>query len=189
MTITNTLIHLAELHHAYGLIGISEYHERIRVAWWLGDDNIADPRLTGEDVPDAEVVPEPEEASNYEVIVRPRNTASESAGGIKPDDDLEFIFMAWKFTGADPDPFPAVPHGHLNSANRTWPKLNPYTGWAFKDPRNEAKAHNLSKKQLIILWGNKNFRAFCRERVVWYMETFPRYRFPVVNPLRMPRYR
>lgn len=189
MTITNTLMHLAELHHAYGLIGLSEYRERIEVALWLGEDGMMDPRLAGEEPPDAGGVPEPEELPNYEVIVRPRNHPSGSAAHLEPDDDLELIFMAWRFTGADQDPFPSVPHGHLDSANRPWPKLNPYTGWAFKDPRNEEKSRNLSKKQMVLLWSDKRFRSFCRERVVWYMETFPKYRFPVSNPLRMPRYR
>lgn len=47
-------------------------------------------------------------------------------------DWLEFVaFGHWYFTKSDPDPYPSTPHGHFQSANNPWPKLNPYTGRVF----------------------------------------------------------
>ena len=177
---TQTLLLLAEFSFELGLIGVDEYAERVHVARWLDDDNASsmDPRepacgrLEGE------------ESQNDPSEIQIRRIAT------SPDSDwLELLLLGkWVFTRSDPDPYPSTPHGHLHNENRPWPKLNPYTGRAFKAKHQEEATMRLTKKEMRMLWRTQAFRDFCRSHILWYIEAHPHHAFRVPRPLRFPRW-
>ena len=182
MTISRTLISLADLHYECGLIGISEYSERQAVAHWLDDGErvSADPRSDAEGGDFNADEPDKNEALNSGQN-GPRSSSNDD------DDTLYFIWFSWVFTRQDEDSYPSTPHGHLLDPNRRWPKLNPYTGRVFKAKEQEDAQLRLGKKPMRLLWRDQRFREFCRSHIVWYMESHPYYDFPVRHPFRFPR--
>lgn len=179
-----TLLVLAEFNFKLGLIDISEYMERRSVACWLADDDpsLADPR-------------EPNSAEGEESIEQAdsvsNNELTQIAGSGKPDDPgwLELLVLRkWIFTRSDPDPYPSTPHGHLHNANRPWPKLNPYTGRAFRAKHQEDEKLRLTKRQMRELWRMEAFRDFCRSYILWYVEAHPHHVFPVKHLTWFPRW-
>lgn len=183
----DTLIFFANVSLDFGLIGIGEYHERIEVAFWLSDDanTEKDPRLP---------VTEERKSDEYREDLKPvsveneRVSNSHSANTEQPP-VLELIALSvWHFTGSDPDSYPSVPHGHFQSAARPWPKLNPYTGRVFSSKHQENPSSRLTKKAMRNLWGDESFRDYCRKHIMWYMEAYTFYNFPVRHPLRLPRW-
>ena len=186
--ITNTLIFLAELSWELGLIGIDELEERVETALWLSDESPQkqDPRLSDTEN-DFEKSPKDDfnsSLSSGEARLAPPN-------GAPKDEDNFLAFIAWKtwyFTGSDPDSYPSVPHGHFQNANNKWPKLNPYTGRVFSKKNIEESSKRLSKKDMQTLWGDVEFRNFCRVHIMWYMQNHSHYIFSVRNPLRFPRW-
>jgi hypothetical protein len=173
------LINLAEIHYAFGFINRNELEERILVALWLGDEIDTDPRV---DLSEEEIL-EREEYHEEELTPRVVSPAN------RDDEWMEFLCLnKWVFTKSDPDDYPSVPHGHYESQNRKWPKLNPYTGRVFSAKDQEDKSKKLKKKQMKIIWSDSKFRSFCREMVVWYLEENPHYNFAVKYPLRMPKW-
>lgn len=186
MAITQFLLFSADLHHAYGLIGAHEHHERSMVAHWLAIPSMADPRRASASPEERDEEPTPGDEGAVEQ--RTLDPGAKIPSREYPD-DLEFIFQKrWHFTGADPDPYPSVPHGHLDSENRRWPKLNPYTGRVYDHVEEQNISLMLTRKQLTLLWGDEKFRDFCLERVKWYKDTYPRYRWRVTDPMILPRY-
>lgn len=175
------LISLSEVSYEFGLIGVDEFQERLQVAQWLAseDSDISDPRepiVEGNETEEVTVIDD-------EILKAIVKEESEQA------DWLAFLFAGkWHFTKSDPDPYPSTPHGHWNDPNRSWPKLNPYTGRAFKAKHQEDTSLRLSKDQMRQLWRDEKFRSFCREHIVWYRETYPLHKFPVKPFLRLPRW-
>lgn len=182
----SSLIVLAEISFELGLIGIDEFQERCLIADWLADsDNIStDPRA------DTEL--DAMDDVGREAYITQSETFHQ-LGGQDPTnpDRLEFQFSNWVFTKGDPDPYPSVPHGHWRAANNNWPKVNPYTGRAFKVKHQEDTHSRLSKFDLRSLWNDDKFRDFCRSHIIWYLEQFPYHEFPIPRHrvLRLPRWR
>jgi len=180
-----TLLTLAEVSIQFGLIGIDEYRERCEIAYWLNGDtgSFADPRTTSgrEDKTDEDAEP----ILSGETELR----ASGNTNGPPGSDFIELLWQGWVFTKADPDPYPSTPHGHWRDPNQKWPKLNPYTGRVFKQKHQEDNSRRLKKKDMVALWGNGQFRDFCRSYILWYMEEFPYHDFAVSHPLRLPSWR
>lgn len=175
------LISLAEVSYQCGLIGIDEFLERIKVANWLAREETegSDPR----DPILENVTPENDTIPDNEVLKVNVKKDSEEP------DWLEFLFDGeWYFTISDPDPYPSTPHGHLNNPNNPWPKLNPYTGRAFKKKHQENTSMRLTKRKMRMLWRDQKFRSFCRNHILWYMEKYPHHVFPVEHPLRFPQW-
>lgn len=175
------LVTLAETHYELGLIDINELQERIEVAQWLtcDDSSISDPRTP---LVEAEGSEANQNDTTDLVKVTIKNT---------PNDQnwLEFLFDGkWYFTKSDPDPYPSTPHGHLHSPNKPWPKLNPYTGRAFKEKHQEDSSLRLPKHKMRLLWRDPKFQSFCRDHIIWYIEEHPHHSFPVRYPLRLPRW-
>lgn len=181
-----TLLTLAELHHRFGLIGIDEYEERCRIAAWLYDDagKRLDPRNTSGE--GSEQRDESESQSNGGAVTIRQGDAND------PNDPgyLSFLFCGWVFTKADPDPYPSTPHGHWQSQNNKWPKLDPYNGRVFGAKHNEDTSRRLTKSQMKILWNDEKFKDFCRGHLIWYVEEFPHHVFRVGRDrlLRFPRW-
>ncbi|MGV8713060.1 MAG: hypothetical protein ACWA6R_10985 [Nitrosomonas sp.] len=181
MNLYMTLQTIAQLSFEFGAIDFSEYCERIAVAKWIADQSnrVGDPRGSIN-----------EEGSNFdedyfldnldvEIFFRQTNEY----------DWLELVVLGnWYFTGSDPDSYPSVPHGHLHSANRPWPKLNPYTGRVFAAKHKEDISLRLKRRQMQELWRSVAFRDFCRSQVMRYIENFPFHEFGVRNKLRFPRW-
>jgi len=182
-----TLVSLANISFNLGIIGHSEYQERIDVAFWLADEDNKehDPRIISDTASNGHHNESEREVNgeDCEVII------GEDRKSIldKPDWMYLVAFKKWYFTKSDPDAYPSIPHGHLHSATRKWPKLNPYTGRAFKAKHSEDKSLRLTKMEMKILWRTEAFRDFCRSHILWYMEAYPLHSFPVRNPLRFPR--
>lgn len=175
---------LTEVSFQLGIIGVSEYIERREIALWLRDENgsMSDPRSLHIQNEHQEIA-EPDSAIKPAEAERTRN-----GGEYEAPSWQHFLFKkTWLFTRSDPDSYPSTPHGHLQRANRGWPKLNPYTGRAFKARHQEDSLLRLGKKEMRDLWEDETFRDFCRSYIVWYIETFPMHRFATRHPLRFPR--
>lgn len=181
----NTLLTLAEFSLHFGFIGIDEYIERCEIASWLNDDSgaLSDPRNANgpHEHPDIE-----QRHSSSEEVTGTRT--GQITDQTEPD-FVEFLFQKWVFTKSDPDPYPATPHGHLYNQTRRWPKLNPYTGRAFRNKHQEDISLRLNKRDMITLWNDEKFRDFCRSHILWYAEQYPYHSFPVSHPLRFPRWK
>jgi hypothetical protein len=179
------LFTLASLSFDLGLIDVTEYHERCRVALWLED---GDPSATDPREPNLDTCVDPEASADFHQDANPVRLIKKRT----PDDPnvLELILLSkWLFTRSDPDPYPSTPHGHLHNPNRSWPKLNPYTGRVFKAKHQEDNSLRLTKKEMCTLWEAEEFRDFCRAYVLWYIDRFPHHTFSVRDPLRFPRWR
>jgi hypothetical protein len=176
------LINLAEIHYSLGFINRNELEERFLVALWLSEEIDKDPRV---DLSEEDNLSREDGNEEYcEEGLTPRVVSPEN----HDDEWMEFLCLnKWVFTKSDPDDYPSVPHGHYESQNRKWPKLNPYTGRVFAAKHQEDKSKKLNKKQLKIIWSDAKFKAFCREMVAWYLEENPHYKFAVKHPLRMPK--
>jgi hypothetical protein len=175
------LISLAELSYEFGLIGVDEFHERFQVAQWLEseDSDAIDPRVP------IVVIERSEDIITPDTKILKAHVKDES----EEPDWLEFLFDSkWYFTISDPDPYPSTPHGHLSNPNKPWPKLNPYTGRAFKEKHQEDTSLRLSKNKMRLLWRDSKFKSFCRDHILWYMEGYPHHVFPVKYPFRFPRW-
>ena len=181
---TRTLILLADFSFQLGLIDLSEYMGRIEVAHWLSEkgSSTADPRAPQIDEDVAKI----EDIERFENSETVRRTGTDK---IAEPNWLELVLLSkWYFTRSDPDSYPSTPHGHLNDANRPWPKLNPYTGRAFKAKHQEDTALRLSRSELRAIWRVSAFRDFCRSHILWYIEAHPQHSFKVQHPLRFPRW-
>lgn len=181
MALRTTLKVLADLHLQFGFVDVSEHRERFLVAHWITSDQAdnQDPRYPIMELESSEDDPA------KSVVERGPGTGSPATPS--DPDWLELLVLnKWVFTRSDPDTYPSAPHGHLHSPNRSWPKLNPYTGRVFK--AKDQELCRLSKSQMQTLWGMQEFRDFCRSYVVWYMEAHSHHKFGVRYPLRFPRW-
>jgi len=179
------LITLANVSFDLGLIDGAEYDERCRVALWLGDkdSSTADPREPYLDLlaaPEMGSDSQQQDADSVKLVTKKR---------LDDPGCLELVMLSkWFFTRSDPDPYPSTPHGHLESPNRPWPKLNPYTGRVFKAKHQEDMSLRLKRSELRRLWQAGEFRDFCRAYILWYLDAFPHHAFLVRHPLRLPRW-
>ena len=181
--VTKFLFNMAEIHYAFGLISSYEYQERVNLAIWMDDANgmRKDPQGADDTCGEHEERHVDDFVNDGLSVLRVRDERDVS--------HIEFLCLnTWVFTKSDPDPYPSVPHGHLKSQNRKWPKLNPHTGRVFLRKYREDVSKRLSKHQMRAIWRDDEFKSFCREIVVWYLEEYPNYRFPVSRPLKMPRW-
>lgn len=188
ISIKNTLIFLAETSWDFDLIGLDEFRERIEIALWLSDESLKtpDPRLADENDDF-----EKSEKKDFDSDLISDEGKLNSSAKSKLDEDDTLAFIAWKtwyFTGSDPDSYPSVPHGHYQNENNKWPKLNPYTGRVFSKKDQENTSMHLTKIDMKKLWGDVNFRNFCRAHIMWYMQNYSHYASRVRNPLRLPRW-
>jgi hypothetical protein len=179
-----TLLALADISLLLGIIGEAEYEERVAIAIWMADDSSAiDPRGYG-DVQEARENRETDSLESSEV-----KFGGKGGADLERNDWIQFVaFKTWYFTGSDPDSYPSVPHGHLYSADRAWPKLNPYTGRVFKAKHQEDVSLRFDKRKMRKLWRTEAFRDFCRSHILSYIENHPHHRFGVRHVLRLPRW-
>ena len=173
--VRDTYILFSELEFELGIINIVELEERSGVLRWLLE--------TSGDLPD----PRGGDTDHLEDIEQKPDTEQTKAGGSEPSDEetppLHFIPRGlkkkWIFTIGDTDFYPSIPHGHLNDPKRSWPKLNPYTGRAFKGSNDEDLSLRLSRTEMCDLWNDQKFRIHALKTIAWYHQAFPSHRFPV----------
>lgn len=111
------------------------------------------------------------------------------------DDDglLHFTTTAgglgeWVFHPFDDDFFPSIPHGHLHK--KRWGKLDAYLGWVYEDPSNRSRqSHRVKRDSIISLWNNDAFRDIASDAINYHLNKFPKFRWRVVNPRKLPRKR
>lgn len=167
----NSFLFITDLQYRYGIIGINEYEERLESFHTLLSD-------TNED----------NEVNKDYLDVNGNNSYE-----ITDESDENIIHLVplglsdrWVFTIGDPDPFPSIPHGHLNSKNQAWPKLNPYTGWVYSTKSQTTK--RLTKRDMRILWSNEKFRQLCYDHVSWFICTNPDFELGIIHKLRFPKW-
>jgi hypothetical protein len=84
----------------------------------------------------------------------------------------------------DPDYFPSVPHGHYTQTQRH--KLDAYLGWIYNGSKQIGRE---PKYKIVALWNDDKFRTFALIAIDYYQTHFPKYRWRVRNPRRLPRRR
>jgi hypothetical protein len=90
----------------------------------------------------------------------------------------------WQFHQADPDFFPSIPHGHWRSDHRR--KFHAYRGWIYQEDKQSGRE---PRWKIIALWNDEKFRSFASVAIRYYLVTYPRYVWPVLHPLKLPRRR
>lgn len=123
---------------------------------------------------------------------RPSESQVSISNGHAPFDPpiLAFIPAAstglhqWQFHQSDPDFFPSIPHGHWRSDHRR--KLHAYRGWIYQEDKQLGRE---LRWKIIALWNDDKFRSFAFAAIQYYLVTFPRFEWPVLHPLRLPRRR
>lgn len=165
---------LADLSYQIGLIGLSEYDERIRIARWLSGDLEQDPR--NETNRQEEIREEWPGSLDAELSQDSRSDQPE----YEPPDPMQRLVMLnhWVFTIGDKDCYPSVPHGHWSSKTTEWPKLNPYNGRVFAGMHREDASARLKKGDMQKLWRDSQFINHCRTQIQWYSGFAPLYAFP-----------
>lgn len=90
----------------------------------------------------------------------------------------------WEFTIGDPDPFPSVPHGHLQSNNKV--KLDSYLGYTYDTSNGNQILKRESRQFIISLWNSQKFRNFAIRQLDWFIKQNPAFIWRVNRPLRIP---
>jgi hypothetical protein len=182
------IVLLSDLSYYLGLIGASEYEERLAIASWIAAevDDAPDPRCDEYDVGEKQLEDSPD-------FLPPSNKAANINSKDPDDSDRWIAFCAlntWIFTKGDRDCYPSVPHGHLHKKNQAWPKLNPYNGRAYSTCHQELVESRLTKLEMKKLWNDADFVAHCREQIIWYCTFAPSFNFPNAKRgiLRFPRW-
>ncbi|MBK9039004.1 MAG: hypothetical protein IPL83_07575 [Bdellovibrionales bacterium] len=185
-----TFVFVTDCEFSHGLISLADWTERDEVLEWLVDEKntIQDPRSNpSENQTSFEVRSVPSDDENQQMITL-----------AKTEDEPQFLeFLPrglkspWLFTIGDADNYPSVPHGHLEHKCNPWPKLNPYTGRAFKSKDIEEPKLRLVRKEMVHLWNDKNFCEHAHKQIAYYSAKFPHHNFPVrVNRIfRLPRWK
>ena len=167
---------ITDLSYDYGLINIFTYQERID---FLKDDY---KDQTSESSNSEEVFLEDE-------ISQEKSTTSSSK-------EPSILFLTtqvgvlnskWKFTIGDPDPFPSIPHGHLESNKKI--KLDCYLGYTYDTKNSNKKLARESRDFIIKLWNDIKFRDFAINHIDWFIYNNQHYKWRVANKRRLPRIR
>lgn len=90
----------------------------------------------------------------------------------------------WEFTIGDPDPFPSVPHGHLQSNKKV--KLDSYLGYTYDTSNGNQMLERESRQFIISLWNCEKFRNFATKQLNWFIQQNPAFVWRVNQPLRIP---
>lgn len=90
----------------------------------------------------------------------------------------------WEFHKYDDDFFPSVPHGHKIDCSEM--KLDVYNGSIYI---NQNLIKKEKKKNIIELWNNDSFRKFALESIMYYLRKYPKFRWRVPNPKKLPKRR
>jgi hypothetical protein len=90
----------------------------------------------------------------------------------------------WEFTIGDPDPFPSVPHGHLQSNIKI--KLDSYLGYTYDTSSCNQMLKRESRQFIITLWNSQKYRDFAIKQINWFMQQNPAFVWRVKQPFRIP---
>lgn len=96
-----------------------------------------------------------------------------------------FLKSQWRFDVSDPDGFPGVPHGHLVTNPAL--KLDCYLGYTYDTANRNKQLMPESRKFIVSLWNNQEFRTFATKQLAWFVTNNPKYRFDVPNPIQSPK--
>ena len=102
------------------------------------------------------------------------------------------LSRAWEFHKGDPDPYPAVPHGHelRDKLVQNWPKLDPYRGFVYD--ASGARLRREPRHAIVALWNNPKFRTFAYDALRHALDNDPTLERRMLdergirNPLRLP---
>ncbi|OMF16549.1 hypothetical protein BK131_00675 [Paenibacillus amylolyticus] len=90
----------------------------------------------------------------------------------------------WIFHKSDADFYPSIPHGHAIRNEKI--KLDPYRG-LIHDTKNKKTIGKESKKFLIDLWNDVNFRKHVYASIIFYENLNPNFIWRVPNHRKLPR--
>ena len=90
----------------------------------------------------------------------------------------------WYFRIGDPDPIPAVPHGHDRQNKRL--KLDPYQGFKYSQGRQVGREPGA---KIVALWNDDPFRAFALNAIQYFVGKNPWFNWKGRNPLVLPKRR
>ena len=125
---------------------------------------------------------------------RPQDAQSDGVEGTtqpSSEDPLVLLYRAapgsglknWIFHKYDADPYPSVPHGHLDFNSRQ--KLDAFQGWVYDGTR---QTHREPKWKIVALWNDDTFRIFALTTIRFHIAVFPHLRtWRVPHPLKLPR--
>jgi hypothetical protein len=90
----------------------------------------------------------------------------------------------WYFRKGDPDPYPAVPHGH--GKQDQYKKLDPYQGFITRKGHPQGRVR---RRSIVLLWNEPLFRRFAFEAIQHFIAANPHWNWGGRNPLRLPKRR
>lgn len=181
---------------ACGVLSWDEYLLRLRFIRDCAEPATLEGRAAREILQDHEDEGEDEWSAGEPEQPRPGEGPAESevslSEGQPPFEPPVLAFIAarsiglhqWEFHQADQDFFPSIPHGHWRSDQKK--KLHAYRGWMYQG---DTQIDREPRWKIVALWNDEKFRSFASAAIQYYLNTFPRYRWPVPYPLRLPRRR
>lgn len=91
----------------------------------------------------------------------------------------------WEFRKGDPDFWPSVPHGHLNSKDKI--KLDAYLGFTYDVSNNDKRLKRETKVFICDLWNQERFRKFAIETIDHFISGHPYFHWRVPHPRVLPK--
>lgn len=200
MQLTTSGAHLylaaSQIALAHGILSWDEYLFRLRFVKECAEGNSLEARaaknileaeqLSGEDDWPTKEVKQlaPDEGPKESEV-----SISDGQGPFEPP-VLHFVVAGktglheWEFHQSDADFFPSIPHGHSRHDRRR--KLDVYRGWTYREDRQGGRE---PRWKIVGLWNDEKFRTFASTAIHYYLVAYPKYRWPVLHPLRLPRRR
>lgn len=179
-------LELCHLSWEAGLLSLQEWLDRLRFLRSMIP--LDDPSRPDIDALMADILLAAEEE---EAVVLPNPSFASTECNPPPDDgmlhfnpDANTGLSKYFFLIGDPDDEPSIPHGHFKRQKQ--PKLDPYLGRVYK---NKLLVWTEPKAYISALWNDAKWRVWAKNAIIAYMTSFPKHRWRVRNPLRLPRKR
>jgi hypothetical protein len=168
-----------------GLISLYEWRERLRSLQLMIEPHVrSQERVASLEI---DVIRAAEEAEPAAV---PDSSFASNSCDEAPDDgmlhfnpDSKTGLAHYRFKIGDPDDEPSIPHGHYKAQKH--PKLDVYQGGVYD--KTKALLWKEPTKRMVALWNDQKFRDFALQAIKQYQISYPKHRWRVVNPLRLPR--
>lgn len=180
-------LELCHLSAESGLISLHEWRERLRFLQEMVKPGDSFHGPIG--ILEAEVVRAAEEVEppvSLDPSFAPQSCDAAPDDGMLHFDPPSNTGLAdYRFRVGDPDDEPSIPHGHYK--DQKYPKLDAYRGGVFD--RNKVRIRKEPPKRMIALWNDQKFRDFALKAIKQYQTSYPKHRWRVSNPQRLPRRR
>ena len=182
------------------LIGLGEYTTRLACLLDMlepqsGLHNFISERLRPSREDRARGWPDEQESASSSPIPK-LEVYSEGDSSVTKDEMLHFITdqvgvlrHKWEFRKGDPDFFPSVPHGHLNT--RPLVKLDAYRGYTYDKAQAYKPLARENRDFIVGLWRDKKFQVFAYEALTHFATHNPAFDWwgqrRIRDPFRLPK--